>query len=91
VRGVVQDRHIDDPTDPNAVGATDRPPEETAQKHQRIGDHSQYSSCPSPEAVSDPSARGLARTNNYGPVRTAAAALIAVGVWALRRRDLAAA
>jgi hypothetical protein len=33
----------------------------------------------------------LARTNNYGPVRTAAAALIAVGVWALRRRDLAAA
>jgi hypothetical protein len=43
VRDVVQDRHIDDPTDPNAVGATDRPPEETAQKHRRIGDHSQYS------------------------------------------------
>jgi hypothetical protein len=38
MRNVVQDRHIDDPTDPNAVGAADRPPEETAQKHRRIGD-----------------------------------------------------
>jgi hypothetical protein len=43
VRNVVQDRHIDDPTDPNAVGAADRPAEETAQKHRRIGDHSQCS------------------------------------------------
>jgi len=41
VRNVVQDRHIDDPTDPNAVGAADRPPEETAQKHRRIAGCSQ--------------------------------------------------
>jgi hypothetical protein len=41
VRNVVEDRHMDDPTGPNAVGAADRPPEET--KHRRIGDHSQYS------------------------------------------------
>jgi hypothetical protein len=43
VRDVVHDRHVDDPTDPHAIGATDRPPEETAQKHRRIGDHSQSS------------------------------------------------
>jgi hypothetical protein len=43
VRNVVQDRHIDDPADPNAVGATYRSPDETAQKHRRTGDHSQYS------------------------------------------------
>jgi hypothetical protein len=52
---VVQDRHIGHPANPYTVGAEDRPPKMLAQKHWRIGDHSQYSPRLSSDAVTDSS------------------------------------